>query len=300
MVDPISHGLAGFFIAYYLINKLKLNTVKLPVLLGVISGMIPDIDVVLTFFSVNSYLTYHRIVTHCLLAVLILSLVLTASFNRHHHEFKHYFLISSVAILSHLLLDSVTGRGIMLFYPFSHTMLNFNILPPFSIWLLLIFAAGIVTMEIVPLKKFKIVRNVLIMSSIFLLVMAGFYSFTVHKINTDIVSGKNYVVPTIFDPLKWRIVNVNQNIYTVFNYGPLHGLENLVEFKMENNNIIKASMKSELVKTIITISKVPVAKNNNNEVKWFDLRLSNDGSRGYTAVVFLDNNLNIKKELLRV
>ena len=60
--------------------------------------------------------------------------------------------------------------------------------------------------------------------------------------------------------------------------------------------MIEKSKESLVVKQFREFSQFPYAAVENNTVKWYDLRLTNDGNSGFVAIVDFDDNGNIISE----
>jgi len=124
-MDTVSHIVLGAAIGETIFGK-KIG--RKAVLYGALAGNIPDIDVFgLFFLSDSQQLLFHRGITHSLFFVVIVSFLLGFFFKKwHKNNWKQLTGLCFVAMLSHLLLDSLTCYGMGLFEPFSHYRISFN------------------------------------------------------------------------------------------------------------------------------------------------------------------------------
>jgi len=117
-VDPLAHGLAGALMA-----RAQPSRSKGLLLACVLGTLIPDIDVVITFFSREAYTFEHRGFTHSFLGLLPMSLLaagLAQIWMKRRGHVTHFpllFLMALVGVISHLYLDLCTSWGIMLLWP---------------------------------------------------------------------------------------------------------------------------------------------------------------------------------------
>jgi inner membrane protein len=117
-MDDLTHALAGS-----LLGRANPSKKKGLVLACVLGALVPDFDAVLTLFNHHLYMTEHRGFTHSLLGFLPMALLasgLAWLFTRKkpdHAVFAALFIMSSVGLFSHLLLDWCTSFGTMLLWP---------------------------------------------------------------------------------------------------------------------------------------------------------------------------------------
>ena len=107
---------------YFIKNKKKFPLYY--VLIGGIVGLLPDIDIFLSWFGLN---IPHRMFTHSLIIPAAFLLIGLIANNRNKIKFKTLFLVSSFGIFTHLLIDVLTVGSIMPFYPFSQLAIGLNL-----------------------------------------------------------------------------------------------------------------------------------------------------------------------------
>jgi inner membrane protein len=96
------------------------------VVVGLVAGAFPDIDVVARFVSDLAYLRHHRGITHSIVLWPLWSLLLAVLFSfvfaatrRARHGWKSLYVVVAAAIAIHIAGDWITQFGTMLLEPFS-------------------------------------------------------------------------------------------------------------------------------------------------------------------------------------
>jgi membrane-bound metal-dependent hydrolase YbcI (DUF457 family) len=139
-MDTITHGIAGaligkaFFTGRGTVSSEDAGSVAtLAVTLG---SVFPDIDVLAELLSSNdlAILQVHRSVTHSLLCLPIFAVVLAAATRwyarRHTRESPSWVTLTclcAVGLASHILLDLVTSFGTMIWSPWNHTRVAWDL-----------------------------------------------------------------------------------------------------------------------------------------------------------------------------
>jgi inner membrane protein len=139
-MEPITHLAAGLLTAQAL--RQRLDNPRGLTLLCAVAATIPDIDILTGWLGPESYLLYHRGLTHSLFALPLLALALAWAVRRLGAEvpLRAGFLAACLGLAGHLFLDVVTAFGTQLFAPFSDARLSLESLyvidPPFTFILL--------------------------------------------------------------------------------------------------------------------------------------------------------------------
>ncbi len=149
-MDPLTQGLLGAALPQ---SASKKRHIVAAGVLGVASGMAPDLDVLIRSSSDPLlFLEYHRHFTHSLLFIpfgsFLCALVLYPLFaKRRELNFQQSWFYCALGYSTHALLDACTSYGTQLFWPISNTRYAWNTIsvidPAFSlpILILLLFAA---------------------------------------------------------------------------------------------------------------------------------------------------------------
>ena len=126
-MDPLTHGLAGAVIAKAGFSR---SIGKWGSITGIIVAVLPDSDFILRLFGVETFLKYHRGITHSLILLPVYSLILAYIFQRisKSRNFFYFYLLCFLSLLSHILLDLVTSFGTMALSPLSDQRLAWDII----------------------------------------------------------------------------------------------------------------------------------------------------------------------------
>ncbi|MDG1286520.1 MAG: metal-dependent hydrolase [Rickettsiales bacterium] len=130
-MDPLSQAVTGAALAGIFCKKPK---IRAALLLGACAGMAPDLDIFIR--SVTDplmALEYHRHFTHSLAfspigGLLVATVFWLLPWIRKHLSFKQTWLFSFLGVVTHGALDSCTGYGTHLLWPFSNLRESWNII----------------------------------------------------------------------------------------------------------------------------------------------------------------------------
>jgi inner membrane protein len=127
-MDTLSHIVLGAAIGEAMLGK---KAGRKAMFYGALGGNLPDIDVLgILFLSDSQQLLFHRGITHSIFFAVLIS-VLFGWFSKRWFKdnsinWINWTWLFFVAMLSHLLLDSLTCYGLGLFEPFSNYRISFN------------------------------------------------------------------------------------------------------------------------------------------------------------------------------
>jgi membrane-bound metal-dependent hydrolase YbcI (DUF457 family) len=295
-MDPVTHGLMGFFIALFVAKKLGFEDIKWPLVAGVLSALSPDIDTISFFFGEAGFYTYHRVATHSFIGVILLALIIAVLFSKlKKDKFVRYFPLAMLGVLSHLFLDFVTAfSGSQIFYPFSTAKVALGISPGVDVYLLAIFAAGIFVYRLHPKEHQKIAATVLLF--IFLLFSVRFAMTNYAETRVDAINGDSFLSPSLFNPFKWFVVKQDKDNYALSEYTMGFGISSPNIFSIKSDPRIDASRNSGVVSSFMSFARFPYPMIDGNKVQWLDLKRTRGSYGGFTATVTLDEDLNILKE----
>jgi len=152
-MDNLSHTLAAVALSQAGLNrKTRFATITL-----IVGANLPDIDLVSALGGAASYLKYHRGITHSILGAAVLAGVLGAAvyfLGRMAPPTKKsvpplnarwLFVISGIALGSHVLMDFTNSYGTRLFLPFDAHWYAWDIMPivDLLLWALLILGLSL-------------------------------------------------------------------------------------------------------------------------------------------------------------
>ena len=126
-MDPVTQGALGAALPQSFSSPEK---VRWATLVGALSGMAPDLDVLIR--SANDpllFLEYHRQFTHALLFIPVGALICTIAFFplvKKSLSFRQTYLFCLLGYATHGLLDACTTYGTQLFWPISDVRIAWN------------------------------------------------------------------------------------------------------------------------------------------------------------------------------
>lgn len=297
-MDTVTHALFGFFIAVLIAGKLGFKSLKWPVAAGIIAALAPDIDVVTLLFSPGTFYEYHRVATHSIIGAVLLAVIIAILFSRLKKSFIKYLPITLLCILSHLYLDFITSTGIQLFYPYSTVKVALNMVPIVDIYMLAALAAGIVLIKKHPALSARTSAFVLIFCVFFIGARIGLG--VIADSSVDRLNGDSYLSPHLFNPFRWAVIMEQPDSYVLSDYNIITGIKKSATLQKSSSPLIEASKEARIVRTFIASSAFPFAVVRGDTVIWHDLRVSIDGSVGYTASVKFGDNMSILQERMGV
>ena len=141
-MDNLTHTLTGVMLSRAGLDRLTPRAG----LVAAIAANIPDIDAVTIAAGTETYFRYHRGFTHSLLCapfIAVLPVLAVAAIFRTRLPWVRAWLLSFLAVLSHLLLDFTNPYGIRLFLPFSDAWPGLDSTHVIDIWIWAILLAGV-------------------------------------------------------------------------------------------------------------------------------------------------------------
>ncbi len=300
MTDNLTHTLLGYFIGILLIRKLKFKNPKRAMAAILIAANIPDIDAVIRFLGAGFYLVHHRQLSHSIIGITVLSLLIALIFTKFKKdEFNKYLGLAFAGTLAHIFLDIITSWGTQVFYPFNSIRYEFSLIPIIDIYLLAIFILGLVFIRLKPMQSAKIAKAVLFMFIVFLLFKSGLKIYADHSVEKLNGYQDVRVLPSFASPFKWRAIINEPDMYILNDFDiSTIGYGEFRFYPKKSDPLIEKSKESIIVKQFQEFSLYPYPEVNGNKVRWFDLRLTNNGNRGLSAIVEFDENGNIASERL--
>ena len=173
-MDPIAHSLAGT-----LIGRTQPSRKRGLVLACVLGALAPDIDIILTLWGSQFYMTEHRGFTHSFLGFIPVSLFsawvawLFVRTKADRAPFKWMFGMAMLGVASHLYLDWCTSWGTMLLWP-NRERFSGDSLFIVDLWYTAILAIPIVVSAFIKTHRAKI-------CGVGILLAAGYHLFAVYN-----------------------------------------------------------------------------------------------------------------------
>jgi len=200
-MDPLTHAVSGAVLARALPRK-SLPPGQVLLLAGL--AMLPDIDIVLSWFSDVAYLRYHRGITHSLLMLPLWVWLLRALLGQR-TGLPTWLIAAAIAL--HIGLDVITSFGTMVFAPLSDWRASldwvFIIDPCFTVCWLLPLLLGLILRR----HARRMARLALILAACYLTL-----TFGAHRQALDIAQALApearavAALPLPFSPLHWQLI----------------------------------------------------------------------------------------------
>jgi inner membrane protein len=147
-MDNLTHTFYGLALAKTGLNRMTPGATS-TLLIG---ANLPDIDAVSLFWGKIIYLKYHRGITHSLFGAILGAAILASvvwyissqlSKKKSRTSWRKLYLLSLIALGSHLLLDFINSYGTRLFLPFSDRWLAWDIVFIIDPWILMVLVLGL-------------------------------------------------------------------------------------------------------------------------------------------------------------
>jgi len=141
-MDNLTHTLTGVVLSRAGLNRWYSGSVPLLML----AANIPDIDILAVIGGPFNYFVNHRGITHSFVmapVMAVLPVLLVCAFSRSVRGWKAAYVLSLIAVASHLLLDWTNAYGVRFLWPFSARwfQLDLNNIVDLWIWGVLLIAS---------------------------------------------------------------------------------------------------------------------------------------------------------------
>ena len=220
-MDPLSQGTLGAIAPQLIISRKRLGVAAL---FGLFAGIAPDLDVLIrSEEDPLMVLEYHRQFTHSLIFIplggLIIGFLMYWLFGRRWGiNFKLSWLICSIGLGTHGLLDACTSYGTVMFWPFSEIRVAWSIIsivdPLFTLPILLFLIFAII-------RKSKLLVYMGIFWVIAYLLLATYNRNTALEMVTEIAEERGHktkkldVKPSFANIWVWKTIYEYKNIFYV-------------------------------------------------------------------------------------
>ena len=210
-MDPVTHGLAGGLVAKSgLAHRLVPKQLEArAVALTAVAALAPDVDAIVELGADPlAFLRYHRGLTHSLLGGAVLAWVLVAPLFPGVSR-KRLFVLSSIGVYIHVLLDLLTSYGTVLLYPFRSDRFTLDWMwtfDPTFLGILLGCLLGVYLLRRAPRRVAKVGLGVaagyVLIAGALQWVAVRAFAAEVDALGVDTVH-QLAVVPAPFVPLNW-------------------------------------------------------------------------------------------------
>jgi inner membrane protein len=223
-MDPVTHGVAGGLVA-----KSGLAHRLLPpdlesrgIALTALAALAPDLDAIAELSpDPLAFLRYHRGLTHSLLGGIGLALLMTLVFGRFFPGVprRRVFVLASVGIYLHVLLDLLTSYGTVLLFPFRSQRFTLDWLWTFDPTFLGILLCGLLAVYWLRQAPRRMAKVCLGLAGAYVLLCGALQWVAVQAVAAEAsaleIGGIRSVaaVPAPFVPLNWTGIVETDDAY---------------------------------------------------------------------------------------
>lgn len=311
-MDNLTHTLTGLILARTGLERWCPRAVWILPL----AANAPDIDIVTALGGSLEYLTWHRHITHSLVAMPLIA-VLPAALIRLFSRIPWWraWVLSALGVLSHLLLDWTNMYGVRLLLPFSGEWFRLDTTAVVDVWIWagLVVAigwpalSGLVSSEIGAAKTRG--RGLAIAAAVSLATYNGARYF-LHQRAVAVMESRLYdgrppqrvvALPTAFSPLRWvGVIDTDSfvAVRTVDLSGDYDPAAGRILYKPQEQAPITAALGTREVVEFLRFSQLPFWRitpapdpEGAVRVEVMDLRFGAPPDERFVTTVLLDSQL---------
>jgi membrane-bound metal-dependent hydrolase YbcI (DUF457 family) len=325
-MDPVTHGLVAATL-----DRAGLRAISpSAMLILIVSGMAPDLDLLSYAGGAGTYFHFHYAVLHSILGGAVLAFAIAAFFcvasrGRQHQRlrFARVLLLCFVGASMHVLLDCLGADGVQLFWPFQERWFSLDLLPHIDPWILAVLIAclllpallRLVSEEIGERKKKSAVSK----SAVAALILVALYigeRAVLHRHAIETLMAHDYhgaapldagAFPDSVSLLVWRGVAATEN--TIEQIDVPIGSSNefrpdssVTIYKPEDSLALDVAQRTRLAQEFLGYARFPLAElqtiPNGVLVTIRDVRFpaDSDALENLRAVIELDGELHLRSE----
>lgn len=303
-MDTVSHVLFGVTLGVLasadpvVAQHTELSTAIMAATL--IGSNAPDFDTIVRVKGQETYLKYHRGVTHSLPALFVwpflISLPLMACFDLWQY-FAHLWICAFLAVVFHVLLDWFNAYGVQCFRPLNRKWQHLDVLPIFDPFLFGLHLSGLAFTFLGGFSGATTFIMIYLITVIYLLIRLWAHHQAIRIIRKQVgILGEYTIIPSLHW-CKWQFIIETDNVYYT---GTAHyrnvEIKDFYQKELENE-IIEASKGVDGVRTFITFAAKIHVKftrvQKGYEVQWRDVRFWYNQKLPYGINVILDEQLNV-------
>lgn len=213
-MDPLSHGIIG--LSTFALSMTP--SLQDPACLGAVLGaMAPDIDIVTKLKGDYVYLRHHRVETHSVPGIIILSILITLGLFIFFptFTFKKVFVWTLLGSLSHLLFDLLNSYGVAILYPFTRKKYSMSLLMIYDPMIL--FLTG----YIIFFSKGVLIESYIMIATFIAYLLIRVFNRERLKRKLKNCYGKDYrihrvnLMPSTYHPFEWDFVISSNDYYII-------------------------------------------------------------------------------------
>ncbi|MFL6546716.1 MAG: metal-dependent hydrolase [Candidatus Udaeobacter sp.] len=316
-MDNLTHSLTGFALARAGLDRLAPRATALLIL----SANAPDVDIIALLQGRFRYFEVHRGYSHSVLSLpvlAVLSVLVIAAVFRQRLPWSKAWLLCSVGVLSHLVIDWTNNYGVRLLLPFTSRWFHLDLNSLYDVWILaaLLFAvawpvfARLVSSEIGerPHLGRGPARFALAFFLLFDLGKALLHGRAIAQLDARLYDGlppvRTAAFPNPFNPFVWNGVVETEPAYLTVPMnvlGELSGEENRTYFKPPLSAIERAASEAEFRYftyfarfPVWSIAPVPLKDGEGKRLELTDLRFGAPGAGSFHCIALEDPRGRVK------
>lgn len=233
-MDNVTHSLTGLALSRAGLNRFSPHATALLVL----SANAPDVDILARVRSGFAYLEAHRGYTHsllCLPVMAALAVLVIAGIARQRLPWMKAWMLCSIGVASHLVMDWTNSYGVRLLLPFSSRWCHLDVNSLYDIWILAVLAFAAVWPVFARLVSREIGsrppagRGIAIFALAFFALFdagrASLHARAVAQLNSRLYDDapplETAALPNPFSPFQWTGVVETAGDYRVIGVDPL-------------------------------------------------------------------------------
>ncbi|MNI45034.1 hypothetical protein D3C73_994380 [compost metagenome] len=265
-----------------------------------VGSQIPDIDTLLRFKNNATYIRNHRGRSHSLPALLLWTLLITATLSVVFQNLPvlHVGMWVGIAVCFHVFTDLFNTYGTQALRPFSEKWVSWNIIHIFDPF---IFGSHLIA---IFLWTFNLASPTLIFPTLYVLI--GIYYIWrsidhyllekgMYRRDPNYEVGDKYMLITTINLNVWNIVKQKSNGTFVLGEWKNNKIRWIDSVKCTQHPAIDASKSNENVQSFLYFSSFACAEMKEHawgyEVRWVDVRYRHRKQYPFVAVIHMNHNL---------
>lgn len=307
-MDNIAHTLAGLAVRDTAPKRLFENRTFFWIALLVAN--MPDIDIILWLFGPTVYFDLHRGITHSVFSIPVwgaIGAAIAYFISRRRLPFFRVWLLYSIIVIVHLILDWVTSYGTELFSPFDRTTYSLHLFPIVDIWSILVMTAFAVLIKFYRTHR----RTIAIIFISITFIYTGFRAGAKMKSEGIVIDrfgkpDKIYSFPNIesldtwVNPTMYRVVTVTGDSAISYEVSPLDKLvkqQGRFDLFGPGDSLWNEVHRIGLTRAYLRRSELPIRELRDGKLFISDLRyISGFGTTGALTLVLPIENGEITGE----
>jgi inner membrane protein len=200
-MDPVTHALTGITLSNFTAKRRALF------LLFVISSVLPDIDYSTRLWGIDTFLRYHRGITHGLVALVAAPALLALLFRIIYGSgFFLYYSVSLIGYSVHLLMDLTNQYGTRILSPFDWDQYSMGLTFIIDPYITLALVAVVIVTKVFRIRPFVISLAAVLFISGYVMSKAALKTAAGSFLKAQSEHAEIHLAPLPNDFLRWWYV----------------------------------------------------------------------------------------------